>query len=183
MLQDPKLIFQAYYEVQSAKEEPIFPVNVETICDIMGVLYKENHDTKTVLGRFAVTPDNLELRIRRSLDDRHKRFLTVHMIGHLLFHLDFIMNNKFYTESIYPRAEEPYHSMEEQADKFAREVLIPEQFIEDIATSFTEEHSDIGKKDPYKLYQMLLKELSIQFGVDENVVARRAVEVGLVEFL
>ena len=181
-MNNPKILLESYKEKCNIENVPYFPINYEYLCEIIGVTLKQQFDTKTVLGRYAVTPENMEIRIARSLEENHKRYVVTHMIAHLMMHLDFILDNKFYTESIYPRSEEPYRTKENEADSYTREVLLPEKNVEKVSKDFVKKNSK-NYSQPHELYEALVTHLAEYFGVDRNVVKRRVVEVGVVEFI
>jgi Zn-dependent peptidase ImmA (M78 family) len=179
----PSDLFSEYTKYTKSKKLPTFPVDHKILCELVGVTYKEQMDTHSVLGRFVLAPENMEIRIARSQKEEHKRYLTAHMLGHLVLDLEFLLANKFYTESIYPRSDEPYRSKEDLADAYARVVLMPEKELEKFAKKFVKDNPDLKAKGVEILYEKLIEHLALLFGVDFNIIARRSVEIGLVAYV
>ena len=157
----------------------VFPIDVAEICYRMGihlvpfdfnVLKKENEyspdggeSRKEILGAIIVKGDDLAILYKSDDMVNDRRFTIAHEIAHSCLHMK--PDNQFHIEFLTDCQSEQEKETEQQADRFARRLLIP-------ADSLWKVIGDAGRVSP-----KTVSTLSTLFMVSEEVMWNRLREL------
>ena len=102
------------------------------ICDYLDIQVSFRDLGDKIYGFFQRTEDGIEiLHINNTLDDHIKKYICAHELGHAILHeelcLFFLNENTFFSSG----------KFENQANKFAAELLIPDDIINEYPKEYT----------------------------------------------
>ncbi len=122
---------------QSGQKKP--PVHVERIAqNILKInVFRHRFDSNEMSGLFFRKGNSLFLGVNDNHPERRQRFTIAHEIGHYVLHVNETLhydkppmhNKDNYLDNVYYRAEDVLNDDEREANYFAAELLMPEEFV------------------------------------------------------
>lgn len=117
------------------------------LCDLLNIKIMYSNLGPEIKGFFQRTPNGFEIvHINSCLEEMEKKYICAHELGHAILHVDlsivFFLENRISYKNKY----------ETQADKFAAELLIPDNYLN------------------IEIKNMTISQLSCYFGVNEQLI-------------
>ena len=124
--------------LQRTDQIGVFPVDVAQICFQMGIRLKPfdftkiemqvfnergSADTGDILGAIVANGNDLAILYKKGDDVNSRRFTIAHEIAHSCLHMK--PDNQFHIEFLTDSQDEQEKEKEQQADRFARRLLVP----------------------------------------------------------
>lgn len=186
-MRDPIEILHFLSEIRKSDfGEKCLPVNVDLLCDILGINIQEkefddNGDDYDIVGKIIFEGDRTSIILDRSQNKNsdRKRFTIAHELGHYFLHREM---TKEITDTVKTmnRTKSYWDNFEYQANDFAANLLMPRSYIFKESMALITQHKQ-HKRDEKMPQIYFINALAYKFGVSTQAMTYRLKNLGIIE--
>lgn len=145
------------------------PFDITAMVQDHGISIIRRDIERSVTGVLVLDSTRVTMLLNRLFDASQQRFSLAHLFGHFVLHKNL---SPLFVELIRPeesRSHQPWALLEQEADEFAAEMLMPEEILRDCVTA----------KPHHFRSPSVVQPLAARFGVSELAFALRLSQLGL----